>query len=1177
MVPQVKSGVCTDRLAFRTPVRWMLAFGLLSVVLLIYASLLPLNYRPLDWSQTIQRWRSIPWFELGVYRRSDWIANGLVVVPAGFLLTGALRYRRGDRTWIDRLVDLGASALVLFFLVALVLGIELVQVWFPPRTVSRNDILAGWIGALAGVALWLGLGRRMVDAVSRFFGIERFEDRLAAFALFACIAGVLYSIYPLDVVLSQAEWNEKTRIGRVQWGLLPHSISTKEWLQGLLVSALRMLPFGILGACYASKSGRWILILLMGVMLEVIQLPIFSKYTSPGDVFAGWLGGASGIWLARPAGLWGWARRTVWVWAMALVVWSISLLAAFLGRSERWVFDPVELQDRWSGFFTYPLLRYYYTSEYSALTNLLGKVISFNVLGGLVAIYVMVRYGQFPFGPNDSLRSLYRTAMGWAIGLSIAIGFAIEIAQIYLLPLIGDLSDVGIYAFGAAIGAWLTVFIAFGAAIDRRVATSPVIDEPVIDDPVIDDPVIMKPIAMENALRVPTVGPATIGPAMIVATGVIFLVLGLLFAGMHPGWPWFQSLLVAGIFGLVYRIPRIYPLVFVFVLIMADAYPLTGQLVLQEFDSLLLGATAGLLLASSSRTQFERVDWGLSTVDRWTLIGFGLMLVSFAVSLTVGLLRLPSAPWVDQLSVYFTQWNAVRVGKGILWGTVFAIATWLFGRAFQGQAFGGWSVFFMRGCTWAGLYVGVFVALERFLFPGLNNWSDVYRATGPFFTMHIGDQHLDAFLVMVFPLVWANMLHPLTTALERWSIALVLGLLAYAAFSTMSRATLGAVVLQVALLIYLTWLARGIPTSEATMRGDGGFSSAGQLLGRVGILLGLITLAGLVMALSTEAIRNRFGSIAQDWNGRVSHWEMILRRGTTGIGGVGIGHGLGTLPSLVASEFGRPVPPIRWTCQNQSAESHGEIHFQGDWPIYLERLVESSDLKSGACFDLEVKRQERTDGANLPDAALRVTPNLVQKSVLESFDGLRLPDVDVGRQWQMLDLSEFEFGAREKLTARWRPWSFGLSVTGQGTAILRATPGSAIGTDRSAANGTPAIGNRGSYPWYFTCDDHMVWRAKNFLVHAYYEQGLLGVSAWILLVGSALWRAGRRHLGIGEPVNGDYRFSIESFRAVSVLGFLGVGFFGSLIDTPWISVLFLAILSMPLGASCVGGQGADDP
>jgi hypothetical protein len=404
-----------------------------------------------------------------------------------------------------------------------------------------------------------------------------------------------------------------------------------------------------------------------------------------------------------------------------------------------------------------------------------------------------------------------------------------------------------------------------------------------------------------------------------------------------------------------------------------------------------------------------------------------------------------------------------------------------------------------------------------------------------------------------------------------------MGLLAYSAFSTMSRATLGAVGLQVALLIYLTWLARGVPTSEAIMRSDSASGSEGQLAGRIGIFLGLITLAGLVMAMSTEAIRNRFGSFAQDWNGRASHWGMILRRGTTGIGGLGIGHGLGTLPSMVASEFGRPVPPIRWAFENQSEKPHGEIHFQGDWPIYLERLLESGDLKSVASFDLEVKRQEPTDGANFPDGALRITPNLVEKSVLESFGGLSLSAIDVGRQWQVLDLSKFEIGARDSLPVRWRPWSFGLSVSGQGTAILRATPSAAMGTDRPAALGNLAIGNRGSYPWYFTCDDHMVWRAKNFLVHAYYEQGLLGVSAWTILVGSALWRAGRRHLGVGEPKNGNYKFSIESFQAVSVLGFLGVGFFGSLIDTPWISGLLLAILSMPLGASCVRRLGADDP
>ena len=1151
--------------ALRKHATWslrMLTLGIVTVSLLIYASLVPLNYQPLDWSQTIQRWKTIPWLQLGIYSRSDWIANGLVVVPSGFLLTGALRYRRGDKKGIDWLIDFGAAALVLVFLVSLVLGIELVQVWFPPRTVSRNDILAGWIGAFAGVVLWLGLGRRIIDAVDRFFGIERFGDRLAAFALFACIAGVLYSVYPLDVVVSQAEWSEKTRIGRVQWGLLPDGIPTKEWLQGLLVSALRMFPFGILGVYFSGKSVRWTWILIMGVMLEVVQLPIFSKYTSLGDVFAGWLGGACGIWLVRLTGLWDWAFRARWVWAMALVVWSIILLVAFLGRTERWVVDPVELQGRWSAFFTYPLLRYYYSSEYSALTNLMGKVISFNVLGGLVACNVMVLQRQFSFMPSASLRLLYRTAIWWAIGLSIAIGFVIEIMQIYNFPLIGDFSDVGVYALGAATGAWLTVFIACGGATDRKVATSSVIEES---------------LGIDRPLRVPAVGSTMIRVTTIGAIGVIFLALGLLLAGIHPGWPWFQLFLVAGIFGLVYGIPRVYPLVFVVVLIAADAYPLTGQLVLQEFDSLLLGATAGLLLASSSSKQFQ-MGVGVSNVDSWTLFGFGLLLASFAVSLTIGLLRLPSAPWGDQLSVYFTQWNSVRVGKGILWGTVFAIVTLFSGKAIRGHTIGGWSFFFIRGCTWVGLYVGIFVAFERYLFPGLINWSDVYRATGPFFTMHIGDQHLDAFLVMVFPLVWANMLHPLATGLERWCCGLVLVLLAYAAFSTMSRATLGAVFLQVALLIYLAWLSRRMQTSEAKVRGDVGSTARGRLAGRIGIILGLITLLGLGTAISTEAIQNRFGSISQDWAGRTSHWGMILRRGTTGIGGIGIGHGLGTLPSLVAAEFGRPVPPIRWTFENQSEKPQGEILLQGDWPIYLERLVDFRDLKSVASFELEVKRRERIDGANLPDEALRITPGLVEKSVLESFGALPLPAFDVGNRWQELDFSEMEFKESERFPARWRPWSFGLSVSGQGTAILRATSRlEVMDEDRSAAIEAPAIGNRGSYPWYFTCDDHMVWRAKNFLVHAYYEQGLLGVSAWTILLGSALWRAGRRHLGVGGPISGDCKFSIDSFQAVSILGFMGVGFFGSLIDTPWILSLLLAILSMSLGPSRVYGLGADEP
>jgi hypothetical protein len=1109
---------------------WLLWLGVLATLMLIYASLIPLQYRPLDWPETIQRAKSIPWLQLGVYNRADWIANGLVVVPVGFLLVGALSYRgRSPRSsFLNRILELGASGLVLAFLFLLIGGIEIVQIWFPPRTVSWNDIVAGWIGAIAGVVLWLLFGCQSIEAARRIFGIQRFYDRLSAFALLACIAGFLYSIYPLDFVLSRSDWSEKLRLGRVQWGLVPHSVPKLEWGQGLLISVLRAIPFGLLGSQIQSRPLRWIWVLGIGLFLELIQLPVFSKFCSLGDVMAGWLGGAIGIFVAQPNRLWNWLLGTRWVWISAAGLWSVVLLFAFLSRSERLVVDPSQLQERWSGFLTYPLLRYYFTSEYRALTNILGKLLSFAFLGALVACCVMFGKPTSAMSHNDNLGrdwvcSPFRASLSWVLPLSIAIGFAIEIGQIYLFPLIGDLSDVGIYVLGSSSGAWLTVFLARGLSTPEPTASQ----------------------SVDNLSAKDPTDRGAISPFWMLFGITLFLCGGII-AWLHPGWPGLELLMMTVLCGMVYRLPGTFPIVFVLSIVAGDAYPLTGQLVLQEYDSLLFGAFAGLCFAYLRTSVTNGYSRQRYRAEPLLFFGLGLLALSMAISLCVGLIRLPRAPWGDQLSVYFTQWNALRVAKGIGWGLAFAIAMLLVGRLRRRVNAPDWSLGFLRGCTLAGLYVGLFVGLERLVFPGLLNWSDVYRATGPFFTMHIGDQHLDAFLVMVFPLVWAHRLHPSCSSLQRWFCGLVLGLLAYGAFSTMSRATLVTLLVQIIGLVCLTWKFRRTETAGAEFRSSEKISLASVRTSLVALMLGIFFLVFLAVSSRTEAFQSRFSTVKQDWSGRVSHWFMIMKRGTTGIGGVLIGHGIGTLPSLVASEFGRPVPPIEWISMKQGDLSTGQIVLRGDWPIYVERVVSGDFKKSLQGLDLEVKLIGDAD-------LLHITPMLVQKSMLESFGGARFPSIQAGRTWKrlgVLDLNpnESDFTGGSSLHSSWRPWSFGLGASGAGVVQFRDTT-------------TGSIDSKSSYPWYFTCDDHMIWRANNFLVHAYYEQGLGGVSAWILLVLSTLWRGWR---GISDFDSGSIAWDtspLESYQAVSILGFVGVAFFGSLVDTPWITALLLAIIS----------------
>jgi VanZ family protein len=144
-------------------IRQLLAFAaLFCVAALIYASLIPFKYGDLSWAQACDRWRSIPWLNLDVYYRSDWVANALVVLPAGYLAAAAVDWGRTSRWQL-----LVATPAITFGLALLVFGIELGQVWFPNRTVSLNDILAESIGGFLGVVVWLAAGQRHLAYLNR--------------------------------------------------------------------------------------------------------------------------------------------------------------------------------------------------------------------------------------------------------------------------------------------------------------------------------------------------------------------------------------------------------------------------------------------------------------------------------------------------------------------------------------------------------------------------------------------------------------------------------------------------------------------------------------------------------------------------------------------------------------------------------------------------------------------------------------------------------------------------------------------------------------------------------------------------------------------------------------------------------------------------------------------------
>ena len=96
--------------------------------------------------------------------------------------------------------------------------------------------------------------------------------------------------------------------------------------------------------------------------------------------------------------------------------------------------------------------------------------------------------------------------------------------------------------------------------------------------------------------------------------------------------------------------------------------------------------------------------------------------------------------------------------------------------------------------------------------------------------------------------------------------------------------------------------------------------------------------------------------------------------------------------------------------------------------------------------------------------------------------------------------------------------------------------------------------------WFFSSDKyHMPWHMKNAFMHVLFDQGVLGLALWSLLVGTAL-----AHLTVGKSSS----HALAPALCAGVVGFILVGMFDSLLDAPRLAMLFylLVLVSLTLGS-----------
>jgi hypothetical protein len=205
-----------------------------------------------------------------------------------------------------------------------------------------------------------------------------------------------------------------------------------------------------------------------------------------------------------------------------------------------------------------------------------------------------------------------------------------------------------------------------------------------------------------------------------------------------------------------------------------DLAPWTGWFFIEEIDLLLL------LTAAFGYWKMDGCPLG-ARLPGWAYPCIAVLLLAYAIGIWRGLLPL-SAIDINSFTDYLSPYNSLRVGKSWLWAMLLLPIM----LRYSGSDLTNIKRYFVPGMLTGLALVSCAAIWERWIFPGLMNFSSDYRTTAPFSGMHTGGAALDGYLALSFPLlsIW------LLARQSQIKVVAAIFLLAaggYAGLSTFSR------------------------------------------------------------------------------------------------------------------------------------------------------------------------------------------------------------------------------------------------------------------------------------------------------------------------------------------------------------------------------------------------------
>lgn len=606
---------------------------------------------------------------------------------------------------------------------------------------------------------------------------------------------------------------------------------------------------------------------------------------------------------------------------------------------------------------------------------------------------------------------------------------------------------------------------------------------------------------------------------------------GLFLACAHPVAPLLVTIVFLGVFLLflwqsqlgLFSLPVFLPLL--------NFAPWTGWLIVDEFDLLVLAVVAAGYL---------RVRRDGAT----RLYGSAFFLFT-TVALLVA--RSASDPGVHNLNWfadYTSPLNSLRVGKSLLWVALLIPLLVQTGKnSSANKAIAG----FFAACLLGSCGVVLAVFWERAFYPGLLNTSTPYRTVALFWEMHQGGAALDAYLVLIAPLlVWAWR----TTASLPGRLFLGAFILAfvYACLTTFSRGVFGAIAGSMFFLAaLLVW--RRVKSREAT-----------RVFSLTGILIAFLVALEIALVLGADSFMSqRLAANERDFDGRLQHWGQgvgLLKMPKEWLFGIG----LGKLPArLTQKEEGLALPGAFY--RHEEAGQHtmlirgpnGANNAQELGGLYA--LSQRVDLIPGQFYRLAMDIRSK-QGVEM----------LVQVCALHLLYPADCQERQFGlnsggwQRWASV-LSGETFDA-----PAWRRAGHGvllLSLLTSGAEVEVANPHLSAGGGNLLRNAQFLEAGAGWFPMassYF-----LPWHIDNLYLEILIETGLVGL---ILSLGGVLLIVRRLFLAY---MRGN---ALAPYLISCVAGLMALGLLVSVLDMPRAAMLFGLFLFWAWRCDVDGGAGA---